>query len=321
MKTMGDVMRAIPGALARALVVLPAMVIALSLGVSAPARAVTPTATLYSAGWYGGTPLQLTGSFSDLPAYGFNDVASSIRVPAGVVVSVFEHVNWFGRCETFRADDDNLTNNAIGNDTISSVRVGVPCPVLLWDGANYSGSITTASGDIPDLGLRFSNTISSLKVNGRRVALYDLPNYGGLCEEFTADDPDSSNNPILERTSSLRLDVGCTKQAVLFADINYGGEYTMIPLDYSWRPLEAAWKDRASSIHVTSGVVLDASNYWVSSNTFRGSTTVLQACQRFTADYPDLRTSLVFNDGIDQVAALDRYPFIWESTQCILNSL
>ena len=44
MKTIGDLMRAIPGALARAVVVLPAMVIALSLGVSAPARAVTPTA-------------------------------------------------------------------------------------------------------------------------------------------------------------------------------------------------------------------------------------------------------------------------------------
>jgi hypothetical protein len=44
MKTIGDLKRAIPGALARVVVVLPAMVIALSLGVSAPAQAVTPTA-------------------------------------------------------------------------------------------------------------------------------------------------------------------------------------------------------------------------------------------------------------------------------------
>lgn len=75
-----------------------------------------------------------------------------MRVPSGTVVAAYEHTNFGGRCETFRADDADLRNNSIGNDTISSLRLGQACPVLLWSEPNYVGNIVALSGDIRLLG-------------------------------------------------------------------------------------------------------------------------------------------------------------------------
>jgi murein DD-endopeptidase MepM/ murein hydrolase activator NlpD len=66
-----------------------------------------------------------------------NDTVSSLDVPRALrgdladqqVVSLYEHTYYsFGRCEEFRTDDPDLRDNHIGNDTVSSIRVGVPCP-------------------------------------------------------------------------------------------------------------------------------------------------------------------------------------------------
>jgi hypothetical protein len=300
-------------ALKRAVVGVTATILALAWGVPTPAEAQTAqVATLYQDINYGGANASFFAgnSYRDLANFGWNDRASSIRVSAGTVVAMYSDIDFGGRCETFRADDADLRNNTIGNDAISSLRIGVACPVVMWNGTNYTGGINWTSADIPDLGIKFSNLVSSLKVQGNKVALYDLPNYGGLCENFTADDPDLNNNPIVGRASSLRIGADCPKQAVLFADINYGGDFRFVAVDNVEVNLEPAWADRASSVHVTAGTVLDTSNsFWRYTGTsyLRGL-----LCQRFTASNPDLRASLVLNDGIDRVVAYDHTPEWWE---------
>lgn len=66
-----------------------------------------------------------------------NDTVSSLdvpRVPKGdladqQIVSLYEHTYYsFGRCVEFSEDDPDLRDNSIGNDSVSSIRVGVPCP-------------------------------------------------------------------------------------------------------------------------------------------------------------------------------------------------
>ena len=58
----------------------------------------------------------------------FSDQWSSIYLEGPVVVSVYESINFQGRCETFRASGPWLGDNYIGNDKISSMRIGVACP-------------------------------------------------------------------------------------------------------------------------------------------------------------------------------------------------
>lgn len=66
-----------------------------------------------------------------------NDTITSVTPPSVLVgdlavqgvVSLYEQTYYsFGRCENFRNEDRDLSNNHIGANTVSSWRVGVPCP-------------------------------------------------------------------------------------------------------------------------------------------------------------------------------------------------
>jgi hypothetical protein len=52
-----------------------------------------------------------------------NDSISSLRVGSNVRAVLCMHGGQTGTCETFYADDNNLSNNAIGNDQVTSARV------------------------------------------------------------------------------------------------------------------------------------------------------------------------------------------------------
>jgi hypothetical protein len=279
------------------------------LGLPAPAGAqVTGTVQIYEHINYTGSSwgFPTGGSHANLGSINFNDRTSSIRVPAGTVVAAFEHGNFEGRCETFRANDSDLRNNLIGQDSISSLRIGQACPPRLYDDAGYGGSYVNFTGDIPDLGVYgFSDRGESLQLaQGSRVALFDQPNYQGLCEVFTFNDQNFDNNPIRDRASSLRVNADCPRQAVLFEHSYYGGEYLIVPgsIDMSWHTYWD-WRDRASSVHVTAGSCLWVQNNWEEDVAVIGvlmrSFTV---SEQFTADDPDLGNNVVRNDGVDAAA-------------------
>lgn len=284
--------------LVNAVVGLAAIALTLAAGAPVPAEAqTTQSVAVYADINFWGSSLQFFGSVADLTGYGFNDRISSMRVPTGSVVAAYEHTNFGGRCETFRADDLDLRNNTIGNDTISSLRLGQACPVLLLSGTNYVGNILSADHDIPEFDYRLSNTMSSVRVQGNRVALYDLPFYGGMCESFNADDPDFGNNPILERASSLRFGVDCPPQGVVFDNTNYGGDYLVVPLNEPRRSLPAAWVDRPESVHVAGGAYLELENNFVQGTVYWFQPGI--RCERFTADDPDLNNNIILvADGV-----------------------
>ena len=299
MNTTGVPRRSLSQRFAHGLVGLAAIVLALAVGVPVPAESqTTQSVAIYADINFWGSSHQFFGSVADLSVYGFNDRISSMRVPTGTIVAAYEHINFGGRCETFRADDLDLRNNTIGNDTISSLRLGQACPVLLWSEPNYVGNIVSVSGDIPDLGFRFSNDMASLKAQGTKVALYDLPNYGGMCENFTTDDPNLDDNPIRQRVSSLRLGVDCPPHGVLFADTNYGGDYLILLPNPEYYGISGPLRDQASSVYVTRGTYLETENGYAFRNDF-GSWSIGLRCERFAANDPDLRDNIVGNDGID----------------------
>ncbi len=77
-------------------------------------------AVLYEDVGYRGRQLEITGDTPDLTRFGFNDLASSIRVSGGTW-QVCEHVNYQGRCNLIVSDVDNFVPLRI-NDTTSSIR-------------------------------------------------------------------------------------------------------------------------------------------------------------------------------------------------------
>lgn len=109
----------------------------------------TDQVALFEHANYGGRCVVLgAGEYRDAGSMGFaNDSVSSIRVGSNVRAIVYEHANYGGRNETFTGDDTILTDNAVGNDSISSARVErrtsadvCPAPALAapGDGATVS---------------------------------------------------------------------------------------------------------------------------------------------------------------------------------------
>jgi len=279
------------------------MTAATGLSLIAPAGAqVAGTVTFYADINYSGASFAYApGSYSNIGST-WNDRASSVQVPAGMVVSVYENGAFGGRCETFRASDGDLRNNAIGNDTITSLKVGQPCPPRLYDGIDYNGSYQQYFTDIPDLSVYgFSDRARSLSLApGTTVAVYDLPNYQGLCEVFTADERNFDDNPIRQRTSSLRINVGCPNQAILFEDADYLGAYFIAPFVVSaYSPLPAEWVDRASSIYLTPGVYIDVVDKWWHTGFLGLETYWAYSCERIVTSDPYLGNNWVGNDTID----------------------
>lgn len=95
-----------------------------------PVNACTPGANgvvLYEHSNYGGRCVTFTADDFNFVDNNFNDTASSIRFvgsyATGWEAVLYEHANYGGVSSTFRADDATLTNDTIGNDRASSIRI------------------------------------------------------------------------------------------------------------------------------------------------------------------------------------------------------
>ena len=78
---------------------------------------------LYSDNNYSGTEEGYIVSSADLSLHFCNDCASSIRVPGGWTAIHYRDIVFQGVSETFTEDDHDLSDNIIGNNTASSLRI------------------------------------------------------------------------------------------------------------------------------------------------------------------------------------------------------
>ena len=76
---------------------------------------------LYSGTDYSGVEAEYVGSSPNLGQLS-NDV-SSIRVKDGHTAILYRDINWQGISEAFTADDPDLSDNVIGNNTASSLEI------------------------------------------------------------------------------------------------------------------------------------------------------------------------------------------------------
>jgi subtilisin family serine protease len=145
--------------------------------------------TLYSDAYYSGGSQTLTPGWYDVGALAIgNDALSSLRVPAGWTVTLFQHAGFTGAQRVVTADTDWVGDF---NDLTSSIIVqAAPASVTIYSDAYYSGGSQTLTPGWYDLGaLAIGNdALSSLRVPaGWTVTLYQHAGFTGAQRVVTAD--------------------------------------------------------------------------------------------------------------------------------------
>lgn len=163
--------------------------------------------------------------------------------------TLYEHQYFQGRSETFYGDDPQLSDNLIGADKASSVRVDPGCRVFLYEHPYYQGRSAELTRDEPDLGRTpvGNDRASGIRVvcnggqvpppppapappppaAGRGVTLYEHQDFQGRSETFHGDDPELRDNLIgADRASSVRVDPGC--EVILFEHPDYRGRSAVL---------------------------------------------------------------------------------------------
>ncbi|MDP9373830.1 MAG: hypothetical protein M3Q65_15530 [Chloroflexota bacterium] len=102
------------------------------IGGAAGMRAATVAASsgavfLFTDAGPGGTSVVISTSTPDLGALGFDNLTSALAVSGGLAVAAYAQPTYGGACETFVGRDVSLVDNLIGNDTISSIKIGSTC--------------------------------------------------------------------------------------------------------------------------------------------------------------------------------------------------
>jgi len=184
-----------------------------------------------------------------------NDNAEAVRVGADVQAVLCEHDNYQGVCETFATDDPNLSDNAIGANRVSSVKVqrrqptstptspwptATPTPrpptptptpppgchpgpngIVLYEHTYWMGSCYTFTADHPDFNLiGFNDVASSLRFVGSyvdqyQVTLYEHTSYGGRAYTFHGDHPDFNTINFNDMASSLTVRRAASRRTYL----------------------------------------------------------------------------------------------------------
>lgn len=146
---------------------------------SRPAR-VTPTASVevFEHVNYGGQVFNAVGNVPNLVESGFNDVASSLKIPDGEVWILYEHVDYQGKSLVLTAGDyPNIVSAGFPNDILSSIRT-YPASILLFRDIDFGGPMITVN-DTDTFLSSFNDQASSAIVVDGTWELYEHENYEG----------------------------------------------------------------------------------------------------------------------------------------------
>ena len=234
---------------------------------------------------------------------------------------LYEHSNYGGRCTRFTSDDNRLSDNPIGNDAASSIKVIGNFEAVVYENDDWGGTSTTFTGDDPDFGNDSINhdRASSIRVRrrdsggvsncdgGQGVYLYEHPNYAGRCSKFTGDAPNPREWYVGNDTASSMHIIGNYEATVCEHD-DYNGVCSTFTTDDSDFGNDSIGHDRASSIRVRYYSGGGSSNcdggqgvYLYEHSNYTGR------CSKFTSDSPNPREWYIGNDAASSVHFVGGY--------------
>jgi M6 family metalloprotease-like protein len=212
-----------------------------------------------------------------------NDVISSVRVPPGWRVTLYQHAGFAGATRVLTADTPALTGF---NDATSSIIVQRAF-VVVYEHNNYQGRYQVLDAGRYDLGqLTIGNdVISSVKVPpGMRVILYQHANFGVPAKVLTADTPALPD--FNDQTSSI---VVARTWPVVYEHNDYQGRYQVLDAGrYDLGQLTIG-NDVISSVQVPVGWRVTLYQH----AGFVGATKVLTANTPALPDFNDQTSSIV----------------------------
>ena len=142
-----------------------------------------------------------------------NDTLSSIRIPNGLKVTVYENTNFKGRKIVLYSDESCLINNNF-NDIgsafiIELVQNDTGLRATFYEDCNYQGASSTlgvGSYNINEIGIR-NDSLSSLKIpDGLKVTIYS-DNFEGAKLELFSDEPCLINKSFNDMASSFVIEL------------------------------------------------------------------------------------------------------------------
>jgi Beta/Gamma crystallin len=261
------------------------------------------------------------GDYPSASAFGLSsDSISSIRLGAMIQAFVCRDNDFGGTCQTVTGNLAELSNQPIGNDQISSLKVQPLGSITsCTPGANqasffvdsqFSGPcMTLGVGDYPTsnaVGLP-NDSISSIKVgsNAQTFVCRD-DHFGGQCQLITGNVPDLSNQPIgndqisslnVRQPGAARTCMPGPNQAAFYVDANFAN--ACVVLNAGSYPTAAVFQlpnDSISSVRVGSQVTVLACR----DAQFGGT------CQTVTNNLASLGNQPIGNDTISSLKVLPR---------------
>ncbi|PYG87227.1 beta/gamma crystallin [Ruminiclostridium sufflavum DSM 19573] len=176
--------------------------------------------TVYEHANYGGRSQSLpVGRYNLSQLTIGNDIISSVKIPAGLIVTAYEHIDFKGKAKVFTEDSSYVGNDF--NDKISSIVVELA--VRIYEHANYQGGCQTlplGSYNMKQLTIG-NDKLSSVKIpSGLVVTLFEHIDFGGRMKTFIEDTPYVGND-FNDITSGIMVSVAgaeITDKALKFGD-------------------------------------------------------------------------------------------------------
>jgi|GEM_PF-3853632 len=148
---------------------------------------------------YQGTSQGLTQG--EYPYYSRNDSITSIRIPAGYLVTVYTDGNFGGSSQTFSSDVYYVGNTL--NDKISSIKV--EAVAIIYEHANFQGNYQILRPNWYDWGQIPNDSVSSIRIPpGLNVTLYGDTHWQGINQTLTSDMA-YVGDYINDKTSSIKI--------------------------------------------------------------------------------------------------------------------
>ena len=179
------------------LTMLPLLVMTSLATVATQSKAGTPPQVcFFENSQYTGSQLCVGVGTRNVPPE-WNDKASSVRIPQGYRLTMFENSNSSGRAVVLENDDPNFAQSTNLNDTLSSYQIelvakpSIEKPVCLYEHTNYQGgSICLANGTAANLFGPWNDFASSIKVlPGYAVTLSSDASGGGQILSTAVNNP------------------------------------------------------------------------------------------------------------------------------------
>ncbi|MFX1294958.1 MAG: beta/gamma crystallin-related protein [Promethearchaeota archaeon] len=254
---------------------------------------------IYKDAGYSGTSQELEIGEYDTGELTIGDNAlSSLRIPEGLQVTLFEEPNFGGRKLVFSSDTPYVSDDF--NDKTSSIKVE-ECKhstsnVIIYKNTNYGEpkqilDVLSYSGGDLDIG---NDKLTSIKVPaGLKVTLFEHVGFRGESRVITCDTP-SVGKHFNDKTSSIIVEeIGTTyNNVIIYEHTGYLGNSQELEVGiYDIDDLEIG-NDKLSSIRIPPGIKVTL----FEDKRFRGKELVLTSDTPYVGYFNDLTSSIIVEE-------------------------